>query len=63
MPTSPLPCRLLNALPWSLELLDDHLPFHLAAELVHLEQFAVVEGREGVNVDLASLGEENRGRR
>lgn len=38
------------------ELLDNQLPFHIPAEPVHPEHFAVIEGREVVNVDLPSLG-------
>lgn len=40
------------------ELLDNQLPFHIPAEPVHPEHFAVIEGREVVNVDLPSLGGE-----
>lgn len=38
------------------ELLDNQLPLHIPAESVHLEHFAVIEGREVVDVDLPSLG-------
>lgn len=42
----------------SSEHLHDQLPLHITAEPVHLEQFAVIEGRKVVDIDLASLGEE-----
>lgn len=40
------------------ELLQDHFPPQVVAELVHPEELTVVKGREVVDVDLTSLKQE-----